>query len=59
MGLQMDPQGLPQHKYPKGNMQAASHQQEGLQEPTHNVFAKQILPLAEQISAPGRDTGES
>ena len=55
----MDPQGLAQHKYQKGKKQAADNQQEGLQEPMHNVFTKQILPPAEQISAPGRDTGES
>ena len=59
MGLQMDPQGLTQHKYQKGKKQAADNQQEGLQEPAHNVFAKQILPPAEQLSAPGWDTGES
>ena len=55
----MDPQGLAQHKYQKGKKQTADNQQEGLQEPAHNVFAKQILPPAEQLSAPGRDTGES
>ena len=55
----MDPQGPAQHKYQKGKTQAAENQQEGLQEPVHSVFAKKILPPAEQISAPGRDTGES
>ena len=55
----MDPQGLAQHKYQKGKKPAADNQQEGLQEPTHSVFAKQILPLVEQISALGQDTGES
>ena len=55
----MDPQGLAQHKYQKGKKQAAGNQQEGLQELAHSVFAKQSLPPAEQISAPGWDTGES
>ena len=55
----MDPHGPSQHKYQKGKMQEADNQQEGLQELAHNVFAKQILPPAEQISAPGRDTGDS
>ena len=55
----MDPQGLALYKYQKGKKQAAENQQEGLQEPTHSVFTKHILPPAEQISAPGRDTGES
>ena len=59
MGLQMDPQGLIQHQYQKGKKQAAGNQQEGPREPAHNVYAKQILPPAEQISAPGQDTGES
>ena len=55
----MDPQGLAQHKYQKGKKQAANNQQEGLKEPAHSVFTQQILPPAEQISASGRDTGES
>ena len=59
MGLQMDPQGLGQYKYQKGKKQVAENQQEGLQEPAHSVFAKQILPPTEQISASGRDTSES
>ena len=55
----MDLQGLAQHKCQKGKTQAADNQQEGLQEPAHSVFTKEILPPVEQISAPGRDTGES
>ena len=43
----MDPQGLAQHKYQKGNKTAAENQKEGLQEPAHSVFAKQNLPPAE------------
>ena len=55
----MDPQGLAQYKYKKGKKRVANNQQEGLQEPVHSVFAKQILPPTKQISAPGRDTSES